>query len=387
MIKVAIIINELLVGGAQRIVVDLANHFDTDKFEINLILLKSKKAFAQDRKWLDHEIVNPKIKIITISDQARFSFKDLKKLWSVLKSIKPDVVHTFLPYAGIIGRPIAWLAGIKNIVSTQCNVPVAYSFVTRLFDRLTLIFAKLWIAPTDGIEYEYAKSIEIYNTVAYQAGRRHFTINFATNVDKIKEVLSNVNIATKRKELGIPQEAQVVTMTGRLHAWKGQEDLVEALAKLPENVHLVLIGDGVMRDSLEQQAESLGIKDRIHFLGTRDDVFEILAVSNIYVQAHRKEKGQIWIGKNSTQVEAAVVGLPSISTNVPLIDRFIEDGITGKIVEANNPDMMTEAISWILKNPEKAQNMAKKLQTIAADGHSMSTAATLHQQLYIDLIS
>ena len=65
MIKIVIIINELLVGGAQRVVVDLVNNIDINKFEINLILLKSQKAFSSNLKWLDEEIDKNKINFIT----------------------------------------------------------------------------------------------------------------------------------------------------------------------------------------------------------------------------------------------------------------------------------------------------------------------------------
>ena len=276
------------------------------------------------------------------------------KLTRLFNKIKPDIVHTFLPYAGIVGRVVAFLSGVKNIISTQCNVPVAYSFKVYLLDKITLLLVKLWIAPTEGIEYEYSGSIAIYNTKAYLEGRKHFTINFAIDTVKINKALENIDRPKKRRELNIPENVKVVAMTARLHTWKGQEDLIDAMAKLDANIHLVLIGDGVMKQSLEAQVRSLDIEGRVHFLGTRSDVFEILAISDIYVQAHRIEKDKVWVGRNSAQTEAAAIGLPSISTNVPLIEEFIQDGVNGKIVESNNPEMMAQAIKWFLDNPERS---------------------------------
>ena len=159
------------------------------------------------------------------------------------------------------------------------------------------------------------------------------------------------------------------------------------MAKLDANIHLVLIGDGVMKQSLEAQVRSLDIEGRVHFLGTRSDVFEILAISDIYVQAHRIEKDKVWVGRNSAQTEAAAIGLPSISTNVPLIEEFIQDGVNGKIVESNNPEMMAQAIKWFLDNPEETKQIAKKLQVEATKGFSIERAVSLHEQLYADLYS
>lgn len=385
MIKVVIIINELLFGGAQRMVVDLVNNIDSQKFEVTLILMKSKKVFSSEFKWLDYQINNKNIKIITISDQKKFKLKDLKILITTLKKIKPDIVHTFLPYAGIIGRVAAYLSGIKKIVSTQCNVPVAYSFKTYWLDKITLRLARVWVAATEGIEYGYTASVEIYNTKSYLAGRRHFTINFAIDLDKIKAVLAKVDRNQKRLELGIPLEVKLVTMTARLYAWKGPEDLIKALAQLDDDIHLALIGDGVMRKALEEQVKFLGIEKRIHFLGTRSDVFEILASSDIYVQAHRIVKDKVWIGRNSAQTEAAAFGLPSISTNVPMIEEFIQDGVTGKIVTANNPDSLAQAIKEMVANYEEAKQMGQRLKAVALEGYSIEKMVSLHEQLYQDV--
>ena len=105
------------------------------------------------------------------------------------------------------------------------------------------------------------------------------------------------------------------------------------------------------------------------------------------MQAHRIEKDKVWVGRNSAQTEAAAIGLPSISTNVPLIEEFIQDGVNGKIVESNNPEMMAQAIKWFLDNPEETKQIAKKLQVEATKGFSIERAVSLHEQLYADLYS
>src|SRR3989344_784355 len=203
-LSVVIIVNELLRGGAQRIILNLARDIDKGKFSITVVYLKSHKNFGPDAATLEDELRQTGIRVISLEGAQRFTPTDLLKLIRLLRNEKPDIVHTFLPYAGTLGRIAARIAGVPRIVSVQCNVRVAYDFWRYWLDRATLILAHAWIGATEGIELEYGGSVAHFSKEEWNRGRRHFSIPSGVNMEAIAESLAQLDRSKKRRELEVP---------------------------------------------------------------------------------------------------------------------------------------------------------------------------------------
>lgn len=384
--KVVILINELLRGGAQRIVVDIARFIDKEKVDLQVAFLKAEDVFPPETKSLIKDLLITGVKVTSLGGKQKFSLEEFKKLRSFLKRERPDIIHTFLPYAGTLGRVAARLAGVKNIISTQCNLKVAHSPKIYWLDKITLPLATAWTAATEGIEKEYGGSIGYFNEDDWQKGRRHFTIAAGVDVEEIQKTINGVNKQQKRATLGIPVDCQLVTMTARLISWKGHVDMVAAMTYLPSSTHVAFIGWGPLHDELQQQAEMLKVADRVHFLGSRADVYEILGVSDIYVQAHcMAPDGQIWMGPNTAQMEAAAAGVPMVSTAVPLVERLVEDDVTGKLTPPSDPQKLAQAINWLLNNQQSARELANNAQQRVKENYSLPAMVKQYQNLYLVL--
>lgn len=384
-ISVVIIVNELLRGGAQRIILDIARGIDKRQFSITVTYLKSHKNFGEKAATLEEEFRRANVRVISLEGAQKFSFLDLLKLIRFLRDERPDIVHTFLPYAGTLGRIAARIARVPRIMSTQCNVRVAYGFKGYWYDRITLVLAHAWTAATEGIELEYGGSAAPFSRGSWALGRRHFSISAGVDLSAFDARIAACDKNAKRAEIGIPKDVPLVMMTARLISWKGPTDLVEAMRYVPR-AHLIIVGWGPLQKRLAKQARDNGSGERVHLLGARSDVAELLAAADVYVQAHnRSADGDIWAGPNLSQIEACAAKIPSVSTRVPLIECLIEDGITGKLAEPNNPRSLAAAIQWVIDHPKEARAMALAARERVRERYTVEHMVNQYAGMYLSL--
>jgi glycosyltransferase involved in cell wall biosynthesis len=168
--------------------------------------------------------------------------------------------------------------------------------------------------------------------------------------DRVKVIYNGVDVdrysrphdgAAKRRELGIPADAWVIGLVGMLRPQKNHELLLKAFAKLlpvvPE-AWVVLVGDWDRRPMLEALAGTLGIRDRVKFLGCRLDVAELYPVFDVYCLSSHYE------GMPLTVLEAMSAGRPVVGTRVVGIQEFIADDQTGLLVPPNDPSALAQAL-------------------------------------------
>lgn len=158
-----------------------------------------------------------------------------------------------------------------------------------------------------------------------------------------------------RRELGLQPDARVVGAVARLASQKRLERLLEAAALLPPHVHCVLAGSGPRRGELGERAAALGIEDRVHFLGHRDDVADVLALLDVFVICSDRE------GLSNAMLEAIAAGVPVVSTPVSGAEDALEpltDGIAPGIITSPEPPAIAAAVERILGDGELRRAMA-----------------------------
>lgn len=158
------------------------------------------------------------------------------------------------------------------------------------------------------------------------------------DVQKFKFQKSKIQNPNVKKE-----EVKLVT-TSRLVKKNAVDDIIRALAHLPENITLEVVGDGVERVALERLAKSLGVGKRVSFLGATapEEIPQILAHADIFVRPSLSE------GLGNSFLEAFAVGLPVIATPVGGIPDFLTDGETGWSVEPRNPESISASVRYII---------------------------------------
>lgn len=382
--KIMILINTLMHGGAERIVFDIADKINKENFDLHIVYMKDHKYFKEGNKksFLD-DLKNVNVKISCLGGKNKDAIRESIALWKLLRIEKPDVLHTFLPYAGTIGRIVGKLAGVKSVLAVQCNLKMAQSSKTYWLDRITLPLVDSWTAATEWIEEEYNGKSSYFSIEKWQNGRRHFTVLAGVDVDDISKAIKNTDVFKKRSEIGIKDNNQVVSMCARMVGWKGHGDLINAFSFLPQNVELVLIGGGQRMEEFQNLAKKLSVFDRVHFLGDRDDLLEILAISDVYVQSYtRSTDGTVWKGPNTSQMIAGASKISAVSTSVPMIEHFMQDGISGKIADLNNPEDLAKKIKYLLDNKDEAKKMAENAFEIVSKNYSLKSMLYSYENIY-----
>ncbi|HYR07708.1 MAG TPA: glycosyltransferase [Longimicrobium sp.] len=157
-----------------------------------------------------------------------------------------------------------------------------------------------------------------------------------------------------RAELGIPQGARCVGTVARLVAQKRLDRLLDAVARLPADVHCIVAGDGPLRGALERQAVALGTGGRVHFLGYRRDVAAVLAALDVFVMTSDRE------GMSNAMLEALAAEVPVVSTAVSGTDealRPVGEGFAPGVVVGFNVDAVVEGIRAVLDDECRRQAM------------------------------
>lgn len=147
-----------------------------------------------------------------------------------------------------------------------------------------------------------------------------------------------------RRLAGLPERGLLVGAAGRLEAVKGFDVLIDAAARLPAGVRVVIFGDGSQRAALEERAAALGLSHRIVFAGRRDRMEEVFPALDLFCLPSRAE------GLPLALLEAQACGVPAVACNVGGVAEALSPGI-GELVEPGSPGALADAIGRLLSAP------------------------------------
>jgi len=187
-----------------------------------------------------------------------------------------------------------------------------------------------------------------------------------------------------RTLLGLPDNGKIVCFVGYLRPEKGIQYLLEAFARLPRpDVHLCLVGDGPLKQTMIVQAEHLGILDRCVFAGQKPhgEIPLWLSAADCLVLCSLSE------GLPTILPEAMLSHVPIIATPVGGIPEIIHDGQTGLLVPCMNPPALADAMTLLLSQPDFAQAMADRAETMARSTLTWYVNAQKTEAVYEDAIS
>lgn len=174
--------------------------------------------------------------------------------------------------------------------------------------------------------------------------------------------------STMRERLAGDAERPVVLTVARLDPQKGLDVLVAAAAEMPD-ARFVVAGEGRQRGRLEADAQRLGLRDRIVFLGHRTDVPDLLAASDLFVLP------SLYEGSSLAVLEAMASGKPIISTAVGGTDELLLHGESGLLVPARDAGALASAIQTALSDPSLRNRLGAAARERAANHFSAAAAS------------
>ncbi len=273
----------------------------------------------------------------------------LKGLDEIVKDA--DVVHLHYPFyftAGMIARwrrqnKIKRLAITLHMDATDKGWRwLAAELHRKLFQKRVLDEADLLLVST----LDYAKHSSFSPWV--NSSRLHeLPFGVDTNVFR-PSVIPNVGEESAELVVGM------VGVMDRAHPFKGVDVLLRAVAKLPSNVHVKLVGDGDRRNDYEKLAKELGLNERAHFVGRLEQGKLVEALQSMDVFAFPSTSGAEAFGL--AMLEAMACGVPVVASDLPGVRAVAKDA--GLIVPMNNPDALADGLRRLLEDPATRHSFA-----------------------------
>lgn len=344
---------EATIGGTRRHITDLARGQAAAGLDVHLAVAAERQPdFRADLERLRAEGVGvlelPMVREVRPVTDARHAFA----LARHLRELRPDVVHTHSSKAGVLGR---W-ASLRTRIGARVHTPHTFAFL------FAALFGPAKRALYRSIESRYGRRTDRMIAVSSSEAAT-IRASGVVDPDRIRVVPNGLDPspfeqarAPERAALGTPEGAPVAAVVGLLYEAKGQDLALEALARDGlADLHLWLVGEGERRGDYEATARDLGVAERAHFLGWRDDVPALLAGADFLVLPSR------WEGMPYVVLEALAAGTPVVAARVDGVLDVLEEGATGFLCEVGDAADLARACGRMLAlSPEERRAMGRR---------------------------
>jgi len=283
-------------------------------------------------------------------------------------------VNTYLWGADVMGRIAGILAGVPVIISTVQNVDVWKKWHHIIIDKILACRTDMFIAVSEAVRDYCNKRIGI-------SLKRIIVIPNAIEVEKFQ---NNGHNEYLYNELNINENDFILSCIARLTEQKGQRYLLQSISRLRykfPNLRVLFAGEGEDKEILEKMAQELGIIDNVRFLGQRQDISEILYLSDGVVLP------SLYEGLPMCLVEAMAVGKPVIATAVGGTPEVVYDKETGFLIPPTDINALTDAIEKLMNLPDKGEGMGRKAARMVRDRFSIDIVARKTEYLFHALVN
>jgi len=341
-IKVLQVIHSMHIGGAEKVVADIATNINKELFDIEVCCIKEEGVLADEIKNAGGVVRSLPVKEMGFSNIIR-------GLSKVIDQSKPDIIHTHGDVALIDMGPLLIFKKLPKVIHTYHfgnypHIKKRYLLASMLFSR----FPDKLISVSDAqqrsiIKYLHAPSSKISTIVNGVSGNPYadekLTVNeitregFASDNDLI---VGSVAVLTKQK--GIPYLL----------------DAIKLISQERENIKFIIAGGGPLEESLRQQATELGISNYIHFTGWRSDALKFMNAFDIFIMP------SLWEALPIVLLEALASRKTIITTDVGDNSKIIDHMTNGVLIPAKDPQAITNAILELADNPPLREAMRKR---------------------------
>lgn len=351
--KILYVITSLYTGGAEKLVVDLTAWFREKGHEVDVALLDgTRTGFLED-------VEKTGCKVYRFSEGGSvYSPRRIFQLARVMKGY--DIVHTH-------NTSPQFFAAIARMF---CKKPL---LVTTEHNTTNSRREKKWFLPLDRWMYNRYRKVICISDKAYEnlmAYLKHTKADVLT-------VKNGVNLKTFRDASPIEGFCKdgvfAIVMVAAFRPQKDQETLIRAMALLPEKCELFLAGDGETRPGLEELSRTIGVGKRVHFLGIRKDVPQILKSADVVVMSSHYE------GLSLSSIEGMAVDKPFVASDVDGLHEIVEGA--GILVPHRDEKALADTITTLLEDPSYCRKIALSCGERASE-YDFSKMAEAYHEVY-----
>ena len=367
------IVNSLRVGGAEQLVVNMLRYHNRSRYFP--VCVCSQSPLGTPLEAVVQQMGIP-LYFLEVTEKRLHWVHD-PKLNALFKKYQPTIVHTHLDgiiYAFVLTMKYHTPVRVHTLHSVAEHEMGAgpsrrvrlLAFKYRLSSFVPVAIAEE-VARTFEALYKYPSPVLIPNGVATDM----FIPDPATR-------------QRMREELGTEPQTIVFVHVGRFAAVKNHEMLVAAFAQLHslESVpmELWLVGEGDLLETAQQQARTLGIENRVRFLGVRSDIPDLLRAADVFVFPSR------WEGNPLSVMEAMATGLPVIATAVGGVPELVEDGVSGILIPNEDRDALVAAMQRMVEQPDLRVQMGQAARCRAVERFDIRQTVRAYEALYEEIL-
>ncbi len=278
----------------------------------------------------------------------------------------PEVVHTQLEFAAVLGIPAARRLGLPTVATLHTlDAPPPRSRLAWHFRAMAwaLRRARRVIAVSEITRHHYLERARL---------RPERVVTLYNGIDPTVFQLGPEARVEARAEFGFDPAAPVLITVAVQREPKGIQHMLAALPQVAAAfpaVRYLLVGDGPYRGALEEEAARLGLSGRVVFAGARDDVARLLAGADLFVLPSLTE------ALPTVLAEAMAAGLPIVATTVGGIPEMVRHGEAALLVPPKEPEALAEAVTRLLANPRQAAAMGRSGRRLVAAHFDIRTQA------------
>jgi len=318
-------------GGAEKVVLALVEYFK-HKYPIVIGCLR--------RGWIYDQLIakgfNPKV---IPTNNGPVDLKLLCHLIQLIKRERVGLIHSHLFDINFYSSIAAKITGIPHLCTEHGDIhhPSKTS-------KKNLIKARILSICSHKVIFVCRYTKTVFCKISNISKGKSAIIYNGIKLDNFHK---SIDVKKKKIELGLRHEDIVIGNVGSLYPVKGQIYLLKAakivLQKFP-NVKFIIVGAGKLENKLKEEAKNLNIADHMLFLGFREDTHELLKVMDIFVLSSISE------GFPLSLIEAMAAGLPVVATDVGGIREVYELGADIRLVKAEDPHALAQAIKGLIRD-------------------------------------
>lgn len=380
-IRIARVIARLNVGGPAIHTVLLTRHLRDRGFPSELL---TGREGADEGNMLALARQNDVVPIVQPSlGRELHPLRDLSVLFFLYRHFRrtrPDVVHTHTAKAGAVGRVAAWMARVPVIVHTF-HGHVFHGYFsprkTQFFISLEKFLARI---STRIIVLGPRQQQDIHGL---GIGRAEQFVQVPLGLDLSRFLDAEKHRGALHQELGLPGDTPLVSIVARLVPIKAHEVFLQAARRVMEHrpdVHYLLAGDGSERQRLEALVDDLGLREKVRFLGFREDLPKIYGGSALTVLSSNNE------GMPVALIESLASATPAVATDVGETGSIITNRVSGYVVSPGDDAALADRMLDVLSDPDRARQMGEAGRRHVWPALSIERLADDLSELYVHLV-
>ena len=364
--KVLHLVEDLGVGGLERVLATIVLGLDKRKFDVEVWCLAEGGEVAA-------ELVQKGIKLKVLGLKGYYNPLKIIFLARLFTKSRIDILHTHGYFAGTFGRLSAILARTPIVIAHVHTTYYGFSRRNRYIEKFLSYFTDQIVCVSMAVQ-KFVVNVEKINPA------KTCVIYNAATVSDSPDLAERAE--NERLQLGITENDFVAISVASLTPHKGHHILLDAagsvLREYPK-FKLLIVGAGPLRNELETHAKKSGIFNNTIFTGLRENVFPLLKIANIFILASIEREGL-----GIALIEAMAAGLPVIGTRLGGIPEVVQENMNGILISPGNTHELALAIKMLMKNHGLREKMGNDGQRIYREKFTATQMIRNVESLYAE---